>query len=228
MLQLWLQLISLLCCSEGERVSMCICERAGRNEGGTERQHVHQRTTFRTLDSDGCALFLLLLSLFSLCFYFGFFFFTFSTSPFVTASSFPCPLLLLLILFSCSSPAFCSYVACWRWHLQFWGAGAGSPPASLSSPTRSSANGLPGPGFTLSRLVLQQSVNNIDQIWVSATCLLALFDFFPKSLFPVDAKTSCIHLSYTPLLVKDPMIRRATMLPLDSSLLGNKFQVALF
>lgn len=35
MLQLWLQLISLLCCSEGERVSMCVKERRAK-EGGTE------------------------------------------------------------------------------------------------------------------------------------------------------------------------------------------------
>ncbi len=36
MLQLWLQLISLLCCSEGERVSMCIWERE--QEGGRDRE----------------------------------------------------------------------------------------------------------------------------------------------------------------------------------------------
>lgn len=36
MLHLWLQLISLLCCSEGERVSMCIWERE--QEGGRDRE----------------------------------------------------------------------------------------------------------------------------------------------------------------------------------------------
>lgn len=55
MLQLWLQLISLLCCSGGERVRMCVCvcerERERRKKGGTERQHVHQRATYRTLES---------------------------------------------------------------------------------------------------------------------------------------------------------------------------------
>lgn len=79
MLQLWLQLISLLCCSEVERVSMCIWE--GGREGGTERQHVHQRATYRTLGSHRSAPFLLpsFLSPFSLlCFFFilSIFFFT--------------------------------------------------------------------------------------------------------------------------------------------------------
>lgn len=60
MLQFWLQPISFLCCSEAEWVSMCIWERGrerGR-EGRTGRQHVHQRATYRTLDSRRSASFL--------------------------------------------------------------------------------------------------------------------------------------------------------------------------
>lgn len=49
LLQLWLQLISSLCCSEGERASMCM--RGGERRREEHRQHVHQRATCRTLGS---------------------------------------------------------------------------------------------------------------------------------------------------------------------------------
>lgn len=97
MLQLWLQLISLLCCSEGERVSMCVWERGRgrRREGGTERQHVHQRATYRTLGSHRSPPFLLpsFLSPFSLlCFFlfcpFFFYLFIFCFTTLLVADSF--------------------------------------------------------------------------------------------------------------------------------------------
>lgn len=60
--------MSFLCCSEAER------ERKGRERWGLDerRQHVHQRATYRTLDSQHAALFLpsSFLSPFSLCFFF--------------------------------------------------------------------------------------------------------------------------------------------------------------
>lgn len=100
MLQFWLQLIGFLCCSEAEWVSMCICERERRREGGTERQHVHQRATYRTLGSHRSAPFLpsSFLSPFSLlCLLFFLFFFTILS---IAASFFPFPLLLPPLILS--------------------------------------------------------------------------------------------------------------------------------
>lgn len=104
-----------------------------------------------------------------------FFFYIFFFLPFIFFLALSCSLLSLSSRYSCSSAAFRSCVACWGWHLQFWGAGPGCPLASLSNPARSCASRLPGPGSALSRLVLQQSINSIGKIWVSATCLPLYF-----------------------------------------------------
>lgn len=75
--------MGFLCCSEAER-------KKGRERWGLDerRQHVHQRATYRTLDSQHAALFLpsSFLSPFSWCF-FSFFFTSLSIYSF-SASSF--------------------------------------------------------------------------------------------------------------------------------------------
>ena len=78
-------------------------KREGGREGGTERQHVHQRATYRTLGSHHSPLFLLpsFLSLFSLlCFIFYFFHFIFATLCATASFSSPCPLLLPPLILS--------------------------------------------------------------------------------------------------------------------------------
>lgn len=197
---------SPLCCSEGEPVSMCVWER---EEGGTEaacastRDLLHSRLALLSVHFSS-----LPFSPFSpYCMFFNFFVFFFShlsvsaffSLPSLTLSSYP---------FSFSSPAFRSCLARWRWHLKFWGAGAGSPLASFSSPARSSVSGLPGPGSALSRLVFQQNIDNIGQNWVSATCLLCIVVLvWTESLvlLAVNTETPLIHSCNTPFTVKDPL-----------------------
>lgn len=177
MLQFWLQPISFLCCSEAEWVSEHVYMREGGREGRRDGETACAST--RDLPHSRlpplCFISPLLLSSPILLVVFIYLLVLphsvyccsiHPPSPFssLTSSSHP--------LYTRSSPTFCSCAACRRWHLEFWGAGAGSPPASFSCSPRCSATGLPGPGFALSRLVLQQSVDNIGQNWVSATCLL--------------------------------------------------------
>lgn len=122
---------SWLACSAAVRewVSMCVWESAKERREG-QRQHVHQRATYCSLGSHRSPLSIpppfLSLPFLLVFFFFNFlililFFFTFFVFKYLVHSGFlfPLPFLLFppLMLFPCSSPAFRSCVACWRWHL---------------------------------------------------------------------------------------------------------------